>query len=214
MWWELANGRFALMTAAPIGLVQPPHDPTYSIEPSEGAPMPTRVNGDRDTSWHPPSSLLRHGLQWMFMPLIAFAIFDFGPAVLTPIAYILSLMVHLGSLSGLPPRLPDPLTLLLQPPILMLALWPFLVLYSTTRGMLIEQPEEWKSIRLATIAATFAMSLPSVALLVGVPLDLVSPARDAGQGTGFLCLFFMLLLWIPGVIGWLIGRGIAWMLHP
>jgi hypothetical protein len=23
----------------------------------------------------------------------------------------------------------------------------------------------------------------------------------------------MLLLWIPGVIGWLIGRGIAWMLH-
>jgi hypothetical protein len=53
----------------------------------------------------------------------------------------------------------------------------------------------------------------SVALLVVVPLDLVSPARDAGQGAGFLCLFFMLLLWIPGVIGWLIGRGIAWMLH-
>ena len=77
MRWELANGRFALMTAAPIGLVQPPREPTYSIEPSEGAPMPTRVNGDRDTSWHPPSSLQRHGLQWMFMPLIAFAIFDF-----------------------------------------------------------------------------------------------------------------------------------------
>jgi hypothetical protein len=213
MRWELASGRFALMTAAPIGLVQPPREPTYSIEPSEGAPMPTRVNGDRDTSWHPPSSLQRHGLQWMFMPLIAFAIFDFGPAVLAPIAYILSLLVHLSSLSGLPPRLPDPLTLLLQPPILMLALWPFLVLYSTTRGKLIEQPEEWTSIRLATIAATFAMSLPSVALLVVVPLDLVSPARDAGQGAGFLCLFFMLLLWIPGVIGWLIGRGIAWMLH-
>ena len=175
--------------------------------------MPTRVNGDRDTSWHPPSSLQRHGLQWMFMPLIAFAIFDFGPAVLAPIAYIQSLLVHLSSLSGLPPRLPDPLTLLLQPPILMLALWPFLVLYSTTRGKLIEQPEEWRSIRLATIAATFAMSLPSVALLVGAPQDLVSPARDAGQGTGFFCLFFMLLLWIPGVIGWLIGRGIAWMLH-
>jgi len=177
--------------------------------------MPTRVNGDRDTSWHPPSSLLRHGMQWILMPLIAFAIFDFGPAVLAPIAYIVSLLVHLGSLNGPPPpRLPDPLTLLLQPPILMLALWPFLVLYSTARGKLIEQPEEWRSIRLATIAATFAMSLPSVALLVGAPLDMVSPARDAGQGTGFLCLFFMLLLWIPGVIGWLIGRGIAWMLHP
>ena len=61
--------------------------------------MPTRVNGDRDTSWHPPSSLQRHGLQWMFMPLIAFAIFDFGPVVLAPIVYILSLLVHLSSLS-------------------------------------------------------------------------------------------------------------------
>jgi hypothetical protein len=42
---------------------------------------------------------------------------------------------------------------------------------------------------------------------------MVSPARYAGQGTGFLGHFFMLLLWMPGVIGWLIGRGIAWMLH-
>jgi hypothetical protein len=120
--------------------------------------MPTRVNGDRDTSWHPPSSLQRHGLQWMFVP----AIFDFGPVVLAPIAYILSLLVHLGSLSGVPPRLPDPLTLLLQPPILMLALWPFLMLYSTTRGELIEQPQDWRSIRLATIAATFALTLISM----------------------------------------------------
>ena len=176
--------------------------------------MPTRVNGDRDT-WHPPSSLLRNGMQWVLMPLIAFAIFDFGPSVLAPIVYIVSLLVHLGSLSGPPPpRLPNPLSLLLEPPLLMLALWPFLVLYSTARGKLIERPEAWRSIRLATIAATVAMSLPSVALLVGAPQDLVSPARDAGQGTGFLCLFFMLLLWIPGVIGWLIGRGIAWMLHP
>jgi hypothetical protein len=70
-----------------------------------------------------------------------------------------------------------------------LAFWPFLVLYSTARGKLIEQPEAWRSIRLATIAATVAMSLPSVALLVSVPLDLVSPARDAGQETGFFCLF-------------------------
>ena len=176
--------------------------------------MPTRVNGDRDTSWHPPSSLLRHGMQWMFMPLIAFAIFDFGPAVLTPIAYIVSLLVHLGSLSGPPPpRLPDPLSLLLEPPILTIALWPFLALYGTTRGMLVEQPEEWRSLRLATIGATLAMCLPGAVLLVAVPLDMVSPARDAGQGSGFLCLFFMVLLWIPGAIGWLIGRGIAWIRH-
>jgi len=175
--------------------------------------MPTRVNDDRETSWHPPVGLQRHGVDWMFMPLIAFAIFAGGPPVLAPIAYIVSLLVHLSPYGGLPPRLPDPITLLLQPPILTIALWPFLTLYRVTRGKLIEQPEDWRSIRLATIAATLALSLPSVALLVFVPADLVSPARDAGQGSGFLCLFFMVLLWIPGVIGWAIGRGAARMLR-
>jgi hypothetical protein len=201
------------MDVVPIGLVQASSEPTYLIQPSEGASMPTRVNGDREPPWHPPASLQRHGTQWLFMPVIAFAIFAFGPPVLAPIVYIVSLLVHLSPYGGLPPRLPDPISLLLQPPILTLALWPFLTLYRATRGKLIEQPEDWRSIRLATIAATLAMSLPSVALLVGVPMDLVSPARDAGQGAGFLCLFFMILLWIPGVIGWAIGRGIAWMLH-
>ena len=176
--------------------------------------MPTRVNGDRGTSRYAPISLQRHGVQWVFMPLIAFAIFAFGPSVLAPIAYLVSLLVHLSAFGGPPPRLPDPITLLLEPPILTIALWPFLALYGTTRGKLIEQPEEWRSIRLATIGATLAMCLPGAVLLVAVPLDMVSPARDAGQGSGFLCLFFMVLLWIPGAIGWLIGRGIAWMLHP
>jgi hypothetical protein len=35
--------------------------------------------------------------------------------------------------------------------------------------------------------------------------------RDAGLGTGILCFIFMLFLPIPGVVGWFIGRGIAWM---
>jgi hypothetical protein len=103
----------------------------------------------------------------MFMPLIAFAIFAFGPSVMAPIAFIVSLVVHLSPFGGLPPRLPDPITLLLEPPILTIALWPFLMLYGITRGKLIEQPEEWRSIRLATIGATIAMSLPGAALLVG-----------------------------------------------
>jgi hypothetical protein len=90
---------------------------------------------------------------------------------------------------------------------------PFLTLYRATRGKLIEQPDDWRCIRLATIAATLALNLPSMALLVLVPADLVSPARDAGQGSGFFCLFFMVLLWIPGAIGWMIGRVIAWMLR-
>jgi hypothetical protein len=171
--------------------------------------MPTRVNGDRGT--YAPISLQRHGVQWVFMPLIAFAIFALGPTVLTPIAYILSLLAHLSSFGNPTPRPPDPISLLLEPPILTIALWPFLALYGTARGMLIEQPEAWRSLRLATIGATLAMSPPGTLLLVAIPFDMVSPARDAGQGAGFLCLLMMVLLWIPGAIGWSIGRGIAWI---
>jgi len=57
------------------------------------------------------------------------------------------------------------------------------------------------------------MSLPSTVFLVGTPQEMMSTAPDAGQGTGILLFFFMLLLPIPGVISWLIGRCIAWMLR-
>jgi hypothetical protein len=42
---------------------------------------------------------------------------------------------------------------------------------------------------------------------------MMSSARDAGQGTGILCFIFMLFLPIPAVVGWFIGRGIAWMCY-
>jgi len=199
------------MAAAPIGLAQAPCEPPYLIQPSEGTTMSTRVSGDRETPWHPPASLQRHGLRWMFMPLVAFAIFAAGPSVIATIAYFLNLAVDLRPFVGSRPL--DPITLLLQPLILTLALWPFLYLYGATRDKLIEQPAEWRSIRLATIGATVAMSLPSTVFLVGTPQEILSSARDAGQGTGIGCFLFMLLLWIPGVIGWVIGRGIAWMLR-
>jgi hypothetical protein len=174
--------------------------------------MSSRGSGD-EKPWHPPLGLQRHGLRWLFMPVIAFAIFAVGPSVLSPIAYIVGLVVHLSSLTGLPPRLPDPITLLLEPLILTLALWPFLWLYGETRDRLIEQPAEWRSLRLATIGATLAMGLPSAIFLVAVPGELMSPGPDAGEGIGILCFLFMFLLPPLGAIGWLIGRGIAWMLR-
>ena len=175
--------------------------------------MSTRVSGDRETPWHPPASLQRHGLQWTFIPLIAFAIFAAGPSVLAPIAYILNSAVDLSPFVGPLQRPPALMTLFLEPLVLTIALWPFLALYSATRDKLIEQPAEWRSIRLAMIGATFAMSLPSTVFLVGAPQEMMSSAPDAGQGVGILCFFFMVLLPIPGVGGWLIGRDIGRMLR-
>jgi len=173
--------------------------------------MSARVNDDREISWHPPASLQRHGLRWMFMPIIAFAIFAVGPSVITLITYFLNLAVDLSPFVGRRPL--DLITLLLQPFLLTLALWPFLYLYGATRDKLIEQPAEWRSLRLATIGATVALSLPSAIFLVAVAPEITSTARDAGQGVGIMIFFFMILLPIPGVIGWVIGRGIAWMLR-
>jgi hypothetical protein len=92
-------------------------------------------------------------------------------------------------------------------------LWPFLALYSAARDMLIAQPAEWRSIRLATIVSTIAMSLPSTVLLLTASGEMVLTARDAGQGTGILLFLFLLLLPILGIFGWLIGRCIAWVLR-
>jgi len=64
-----------------------------------------------------------------------------------------------------------------------------------------------------TIASTIAMSLPSTVLLLAAPAEMISTARDAGQGTGILLFLFLLLLPLLGIISWGIGRGIAWVLR-
>jgi hypothetical protein len=163
--------------------------------------MSTRVSGNGEMPWHPPASLRRHGLRWLFMPLIAFAIFAAGPSVLTPILYMLHLVFDLSPYLGALQGGPGPMTLIVEPLVLTLAFWPFLALYSTARDRLIAQPAEWKSIRLATIGATLTMSLPSPIFLVGVPPELLSSARDAGQGTGIMIFLFMFLLPILGIFG-------------
>jgi hypothetical protein len=175
--------------------------------------MSTRVSGNGEMPWHPPGSLRRHGLRWLFLPLIAFAIFAAGPSVIAPILYILHLLFDLSPYLGAVQGGPGPISLIVEPLVLTLAFWPFLALYGAARDRLIAQPAEWKSIRLATIGATLTMSLPSTIFLVGTPAEMLSSARDAGQGTGIMIFLFMFLLPILGIFGWLTGRGIAWMLR-
>jgi hypothetical protein len=176
--------------------------------------MSNGLSGQHDGSWHPPLALRRHGFRWLFAPLIAFAVFDVGPSVLAPILFILSFFVDLGALASRLDRAPGLIiALLVEPFVLTIGLWPFLALYSAARGILIERPAGWRSIRLATIASTIAMSLPSTVLLLDASGEMVSTARDAGQGTGILLFLFLLLLPILGIFGWGIGRGIAWVLR-
>ena len=174
--------------------------------------MSIRVSGKGGTPWYPPASLQRNGLRWLFLPLIAFAIFAAGPSLIAAILYILHSMFDLSAYLGAVRGGPSPISLLLEPLVLTIALWPFLVLYGAARDRLIAQPANWKSTRLATIGATLAMSLPCALVLVSVPPEVLSSARDAGQGIGILIFLFMFLLPLAGVFGWLTGRGIARML--
>jgi hypothetical protein len=175
--------------------------------------MSTRLSGNGETPWHPPASLQRQGFRWLFLPLIAFAIFAAGPSMIALILYILHLLFDLSRYLGAVQGGPGPITLIVEPLVLTLAFWPFLALYGAARGGPIAQPAQWKSIRLATIGATLAMSLPSTVFLFGAPPEMLSSARDAGKGTGIMIFLFMFLLPIVGIFGWLTGRGIAWMLR-
>ena len=73
---------------------------------------------------------------------------------------------------------------------------------------MIEHPSSEKSLRLATIMSVAAMSLPCSML------SLMASAGGGGQGAGILAFLFLILLPLLGILGWLIGRGIAWILGP
>jgi hypothetical protein len=119
---------------------------------------------------------------------------------------------NLGQLVGpleRPPRLD---AVLFDPLVLTVGLWPFLTLYGVTLDKFIKDRSTWRSVGVAMILSVAAMSLPSTFLVAAAWQEMMSSAADAGQGTGILCALFMVLLPIPALAGWFVGRGIAWML--
>jgi hypothetical protein len=164
------------------------------------------------STWPRRGSVPRNLPRWTRIPLIAFAVFAVGPSVLGLILHGLYLaganFIPFIGLLERPPRLD---AVLFDPLVLTVGLWPFLTLYGVTLDNLIQGRSTWRSVRMAMIVSVAAMSLPSAFLLVATSQEMMSSARDAGQGTGILCFIFMLFLPIPAVVGWFIGRGIAWM---
>jgi hypothetical protein len=164
------------------------------------------------STWPGRQSVPRNLRGWTRVPLIAFAVFAIGPSVLGLIVHVL----HLAGANFIPfigplessPRLG---AVFFDPLVLTVGLWPFLTLYGVTLDNLIQGRSTWRSVRMAMIVSVAAMSLPSAFLLVATFQEMMSSARDAGQGTGILCFLFMMFLPIPAVIGWFVGRGIAWM---
>jgi hypothetical protein len=146
---------------------------------------------------------------WLYFPLIAYLAFAVGPSVLAPILFVLSFFVDIPV-----QRLADPISLVISAFFLGLTFWPFLWLYGYARDALIEDPSDEKSLRLATIMSTVAMSLPCSLLAILSAGAMISSARDAYQVTGIAIIFFFILLPFPGILGWLTGRGIAWILGP
>ena len=164
------------------------------------------------STWPSRGSLSRNHPGWTRTPLIAFAVFTVGPSVLAPIFYVFQLVVaDLSHLISPPERPPHLSMVLLSPLFLPIGLWPFLTLYGVTLDNLIRDRSSWRSVRMAMMVSVAAMSLPSTFLLVGAAHEMMLSAPDAGQGTGILSFLFMMFMPIPAILGWFIGRGIAWM---
>jgi hypothetical protein len=62
--------------------------------------------------------------------------------------------------------------------------------------------------------STVAMSLPCSLLSYATIEAMMLSGRDAYQGWGIIVILFIILLPLLGILGWLIGRGIAWILWP
>lgn len=158
----------------------------------------SRSDHDELLRWH-----------WLYIPLVAYLVFVFAPPILAPILFVLSFFVDMPV-----QRLPDPISLVVSAFFLGLTLWPFLWLFGYARDALIAGPSAENSLRLATIMSTVAMSLPSSLLSLATIGAMISSAHDAYQGCGIAIIFFFILLPLPGILGWLTGRGIAWILRP
>ena len=161
----------------------------------------SKAHHDEPLRWH-----------WLYIPLVAFLVFAVGPSVLAPIFFVLSLFVDVSSIVGPVQRAPHLISILVYPLLLGVTCWPFLWLYGFARDALIEDPSSEKSLRLATIMSVIAMSVPCSLFLVATPGEMM--LSGVGQGTGFVAFFFIILLPFPGILGWLTGRGIAWILWP
>jgi len=167
-------------------------DHDRSGRPESGAPQ------DEPLQWH-----------WLYVPLIAYLALAVGPSVLAPILFVLSFFVDIPV-----QRLPDPISLAISAVLQGLALWPFLWLYGFARDALIADPSAEKSLRIATIMSTIAMGLPCSLLSLALIGAMMSSARDASQGWGIMVVFSIILLPLLGSLGWLTGRGLAWILRP
>ena len=163
----------------------------------------SRADRDEPLRWH-----------WLYIPLVAFLVFTVGPSVLAPIFFMLSFFVDTSLIMIPVQQAPSIMSILFEPIFLGLIFWPFLWLYGCARDELIKDPSSEDSIRLATIMSAIAMSVPCSLFLVGTPAEMMSSARDAGQGTGVAGFLFLMFLPLPGILGWFTGRGIAWMLWP
>jgi hypothetical protein len=151
----------------------------------------SRADHDEPLRWH-----------WLHIPLVAYLVFSIAPSILAPIFFVLTLFII-----DVPPMqpAPTPVSLVVFPLFLGLIFWPFLWMYRYARNALIEHPSSEKSLRLATIMSVAAMSLPCSML------SLMASA-GGGEGAGILAFLFLILLPLLGILGWLIGRGIAWIL--
>jgi hypothetical protein len=163
----------------------------------------SKADHDEPLRWH-----------WLYIPLVAYLVFAVGPSVLAPIFFILGLFVDISSIIGPAQHAPGIDSILLDPIFLGLIFWPFLWLYGCARDELIKNPSSEASIRLATIMSAIAMSVPCSLFLIATPAEMMSSARDAGQGTGIAGFLVLIILPFLGILGWLTGRGIAWMLRP
>jgi hypothetical protein len=143
---------------------------------------------------------------WLYIPLVAYLVLCIAPSILAPIVFLVSLFiidVPVPVRGG-----PNPISLLIFPFFLGLIFSPFLWLYGFARDAWIKDPSSEKSLRLATIMSVAAMSLPCSLL------SLMAAAADGGgQGAGILAFLFLFLLPLLGTLGWLTGRGIAWILR-
>lgn len=143
--------------------------------------------------------------------MYALAIISVGPSVIAPVLYLTLRIFGVNWVGGYGF---DATSALLLPILLAMANWPFVVLYVICRSKIKRELPSANAVRVAMWFSLVAMFVPNVLLFFSAPVDIIWKAPDAGEATGYLIgILTFGPVPILGVIGWFVGRFVAWIMN-
>ncbi|WP_439409776.1 hypothetical protein ACNJX9_17880 [Bradyrhizobium sp. DASA03076] len=154
-------------------------------------------------------------VRWAKYPLFALVIVAIGPSTLAPFVYIALQLFGIDHLEGYAIEFSGST-------IAFMMVFPVFSAIANVSFILLSKISAWQarkewphlvSVKTAMWFSLIAMCIPNTVLFIGTPQEMILKAPNAGQGSGLAIVGLFLTVPIFGLVGWFVGRLLAWALR-